>query len=74
MNVYNLSKEERTARGLKGREWALSDEAGLTAEKMGERVINTLDKLFDTWVPRENYELINVNEYKERVLNHKLLY
>jgi glycosyltransferase involved in cell wall biosynthesis len=74
MNVYNLSKEERTARGLKGREWALSNEAGLTAEKMGERVINTLDKLFDTWVPRENYELINVNEHKERVLNHKLLY
>lgn len=74
MNVYNLSKEERTARGLKGREWALSNEAGLTAEQMGERVINTLDKLFDTWVPRENYELINVNEYKERVLNHKLQY
>ena len=41
---------------------------------MGERIINTLDKLFDTWIPRENYELINVNEYKERVLNHKLLY
>jgi glycosyltransferase involved in cell wall biosynthesis len=74
MNVYNLSKEERSARGLKGREWALSDEAGLTAEKMGNRVINTLDHLFDIWVPKDNYELINVNEYKERVLNHKLLY
>ena len=74
MNVYNLSKEERTARGLKGREWALSDEAGLTAEKMGNRVINTLDHLFDTWTPKDNYELVNSNDYKERVLKHKLLY
>jgi len=74
MNVYNLSDEERTSRGLKGREWALSDEAGLTSDKMGERIINVLDTLFDTWVPRDSYELINVNEYKERVLNHKLLY
>ena len=74
MNVYNLSDEERTSRGLKGREWALSDEAGLTAEKMGNRVINTLDHLFNTWTPKESYELVNSNDYKERVLKHKLLY
>jgi hypothetical protein len=74
MNVYNVSNEERTVRGLKGREWALSDEAGLTAEKMGTRVINTLDHLFDTWTPKDNYELVNSNDYKERVLKHKLLY
>ena len=30
--VYALSSEERKARGLKGREWALGDEAGFTSE------------------------------------------
>ena len=74
MNVYNLDKDERKARGLKGREWALSDEAGFTGEKMGQRVIKTLDKLFETWKPREKYEFINVNEVKDKIVPHKLVY
>jgi glycosyltransferase involved in cell wall biosynthesis len=74
MEVYNLSKEERKARGLKGREWALSDEAGFTGEKMGVNVINTLDKLFETWKPREKYELVNANEVKPKVVPHELVY
>ena len=74
MNVYSLSKEERKARGTKGREWALSDESGFTSEKMGENIIETLDELFATWTPREKYEFINLNEVKDRVINHKLLY
>ena len=74
MNVYSLDKEERKARGLKGREWALSDEAGFTGEKMGQRVIKTLDKLFETWKPREKYEFINVNEVKDKTVPHKLVY
>jgi glycosyltransferase involved in cell wall biosynthesis len=72
--VYDLSKEERKARGLKGREWALSDEAGFTGEKMGVRVIETLDNLFDTWEPREKYELINANQVEKKVVPHKLVY
>jgi glycosyltransferase involved in cell wall biosynthesis len=74
MNVYSLSKEERKARGAKGREWALSDESGFTSEKMGENIIETLDELFATWKPREKYEFINLNKVKDRVINHKLLY
>ena len=74
MNVYKLSKEERQARGLKGREWALSDEAGFTGEKMGQRVIKTLDKLFKTWKPRTKYEFVNTNEIKDKVVPHKLVY
>jgi glycosyltransferase involved in cell wall biosynthesis len=74
MNVYKLSKEERQALGLKGREWALSDEAGFTGEKMGQRIIKILDKLFKTWKPREKYEFINTNEVKDKVVPHKLVY
>ena len=72
--VYDLSKEERKACGLKGREWALSDEAGFTGEKMGVNVINTLDKLFKTWKPREKYELVNANEVKPKTVPHQLVY
>jgi len=72
--VYDLSKEERKSRGLKGREWALSDEAGFTGKKMGVNVINTLDKLFKTWKPREKYELVNANEVKPKVVPHELVY
>jgi glycosyltransferase involved in cell wall biosynthesis len=72
--IYDLSPEERKAKGLKGREWALSDEAGFTSEYQGKRVIESFDKLFSTWKPREKFELINTNEVKDRVIPHKLLY
>ena len=74
MNVYKLSKEERKALGLKGREWALSEEAGFTSSNMGKKVITTLDKIFETWKPREKYEFINANEVKDKVAPHKLVY
>jgi len=72
--IYNLSKEERKAKGLKGREWALSQEAGFTSEIQGERVINAFDELFATWQPREKFELINANTHPNRVINHKIIY
>jgi glycosyltransferase involved in cell wall biosynthesis len=72
--IYDLSPEERKAKGLKGREWALSDEAGFTSEHQGKRVIESFDKLFSIWKPREKFELINTNEVKDRVIPHKLLY
>lgn len=72
--VYDLPKAERKTKGIKGREWALSDEAGFTGEKMGEKVIKAVDHLFDVWTPREKFELINTKNIQKRVLNHKLVY
>jgi glycosyltransferase involved in cell wall biosynthesis len=72
--LYHMSKTERVERGLAGREWAISDEAGFTSEKMSNKVIESVDKLFQTWKPREKFEFINANETKKRVLNHKLIY
>jgi hypothetical protein len=69
----NFTREERKECGEKGREWALN-EAGFTGEAMGNRVINAVDKLFNTWTPREKYELINCNEVKEDTIKHELLY
>jgi glycosyltransferase involved in cell wall biosynthesis len=74
MAVYSLSKEERKARGLKGREWALGEEAGFTSEIQANRVIEAFTTLFNTWKPREKFELIDVNSYPDRVINHKIIY
>ena len=72
-HLYNMSREERKALGLKGREFALN-EGGFTGGRMGERAINAIDQLFNTWTPREKFEFINVNEVKEDELSHELLY
>ena len=73
MNTYNLGREELRRRGLKGREWAVG-EAGFTGDDQGKRVMEAFDVLFETWKPREKYELINCNEIKENTVNHKLVY
>ncbi len=72
--LYKLGRKKRKELGLKGREWALSDEAGFTSKHQAERVINIFDELFDTWKPKEKYEIINATEYKGRLLNHELIY
>jgi glycosyltransferase involved in cell wall biosynthesis len=73
MEVYLLDKALRDELGEHGRAWALG-EAGFTGEAMGNRAIVAIDKLFNTWIPRKKYELINCNEVKEDIINHKLLY
>ena len=72
--VYELTSEERKSRGLKGREWALGDEAGFTAEHQAQRVMEAFDELFSVWEPRGDYEIVNATEYKGRFLNHKITY
>ena len=62
MKTYKMGPEERTRRGLAGREWVISDEAGFTAEKMGERFIENLEVLFKKWKPRERFNLIKVDD------------
>jgi hypothetical protein len=74
MAVYSLSKEERKAKGLKGREWAISDEAGFTSEHQAQRVINSFNQLFSTWKPRTKFEFVNATTYPKRTLKHKLIY
>ena len=74
IEVYNLSKEERQERGMEGYKWAMSDEAGFTSKHQADRFITYTNKLFNTWKPREKYELINATEFKKPVLNHKLIY
>jgi glycosyltransferase involved in cell wall biosynthesis len=72
--LYSMSKEERRQKGMKGREWALGEEAGFTSQIMCDRIIESVDTLFSRWKPREKYEFLKDTDYKPRILNHKLLY
>jgi hypothetical protein len=72
--VYLLGDAERKRRGEVGRQWALGDEAGFTSKKMGNRIIKHMDTLFETWTPREKYELILAGEVAKKKLVHKLKY
>ena len=72
--LYNMTSEERKRIGEEGRKWATSDEAGFTAEKMGQNFIKHTDKLFSTWTPRKNFTFWKDTDYKTRQLTHKLEY
>ena len=62
MKTYKLGKEERVKRGLAGREWAMSNEAGFTAERMGERIIENLNVLLDKWEPQPRFRVIKIDD------------
>mgnify|MGYP004450793131 FL=1 len=72
--VYKLGRKKRKELGLKGREWAISDEAGFTSKHQAYRVMDAFDELFKMWKPRPKFELINANESKAEYLKHKLYY
>ena len=73
--VYDLGPKKRKELGLKGREWAISDEAGFTAEHQGKRFIDLTEKLFNTWEPRETFEVIDTDEADIlRTQTHNLVY
>jgi glycosyltransferase involved in cell wall biosynthesis len=74
MKLYQMSPEERQERGEKGRQWALGDEAGFTAQMMGDRVIEACDTLFNTWTPKPKYELVKIEKLKPNYINHSLVY
>jgi len=71
-NVYSLSPEERKERGLAGREWAISKEAGFTGVTMSNRIIEAIDKTFDKFTPREQFDLIKVGDRPSVIVEHKL--
>ena len=41
---------------------------------MGNRIVKHMDTLFETWKPREKYELILAGEVAKKKITHKLVY
>ena len=55
---YSMSRENRKAFGLSGREHFMKPETGLSAENMCNRFINDMNTAFKYWEPRKRFELI----------------
>ena len=72
--LYAMDPEKRKEAGMKGREWAISEEAGFTSKYQAKRVIEAFDELFETWKPREKYEIVNATEHRGSFLKHELIY
>ena len=62
LSCYQLGRKEIQRRGLKGREWLLSEESSMTAKGMGENFINYIKTLFEKWTPIEKYTIEKVTD------------
>ena len=56
---YKMSREERNAAGLKGREWMLG-EGKLSLEYMCKSLSEGMEAGFANWKPRKKYELFEL--------------
>lgn len=72
--VYELSSDERTRRGLKGREWVLSEESMMNAKSMSRNVISTIDDTLASFKPKNRFELIKVDKLPRKKIVHPLIY
>lgn len=68
--LYELSPEERERRGQKGREWAISREAGFTAEQMSERVIEGIEATLVNFKPRGAFEFLEIKDRPSELLDY----
>jgi glycosyltransferase involved in cell wall biosynthesis len=58
-NIHSLGKTELTRRGLVGREWAITN--GFTRKGMCSAFLKSVQGIFNSWMPRERFTLINTN-------------
>ena len=73
VEAFNLGKEKRDRRGLVGREWAMSNEAQMTAKTMTDNIVKCMKKGFDNFKPRSTYDIIKVENKKAKKIEHKLI-
>jgi hypothetical protein len=62
MHWYEVGRETRKARGLKGREWLMGPE-GLSSEKMCENMAQGLDSMMSNWKGRERFNIHRHDEF-----------
>jgi len=72
--LYNMGNKERKRIGNVGKEWALSEEAGFTSERMSERVMEGFEETFKKFTPKSKFSFTSDSEKSNKVLNHKLIY
>lgn len=71
MAWYETSAEERVECGLAGREWAMSEEAGFTAENMCSNFANACTAVLDSYVAPKRFKVYNVQTELDKYKNRK---
>lgn len=72
--LYDMSPSFRKDAGFIGRTWLLSDEAKMSAEKMCDNIINSIDQVFAEWEPRESHQIIKIDKRKKRHVKYPISY
>lgn len=72
--VYELTPEERSKRGLAGRDWVTSDESMMSAKHMSDNIISAIDDTLASFKPRKAFELIKTTKLKKNKIVHPLVY
>lgn len=70
--VYELGKEERDRRGMSGRNWVTSEESNMSSKNMSKKIMESMNKGFENFIPRPQYEVIKVEEDTNKFITHKL--
>ena len=69
---YSMDFVTRAENGLKGREWALSEESGFTSQRMTDGIVNGIMKTIENFTPRSSFDLVEVKPTKPKYVEHKL--
>jgi hypothetical protein len=71
MEWYEMPAEDRSICGLAGRQWACSEEASMTAEKMSLKFSQAVDKVLDNWITPKRFNLYSVKDQLNKFKNKK---
>jgi glycosyltransferase involved in cell wall biosynthesis len=67
VNAYHTPKEELDDKGYKGRQWALSEESGMSLEVMTTNFIKEVDELLEGWKGRAPYIITKIDKPKQSI-------
>lgn len=70
--VYDMTTEEREARGAAGRVWVTSEEAKMSASLMADNMIEAVDRTIADRKPRQKYSIVEVNSLPLRTVKNVL--
>jgi hypothetical protein len=57
---YDTPKDERVNAGLKGREWMMTEEIGMSSKHMCDRFVHDMEQTWEKWTPRKRFTLHKV--------------
>jgi glycosyltransferase involved in cell wall biosynthesis len=74
LQVYEMPYDERVKRGMNGRDWVQSDESNMSARRMCETFVSTIDQTLKNFEKRSSFELIKTEKLSRKKLTHPLIY